>query len=90
MTALPGRVVGTVTPRSAPPPRDEAEALRTAVDAALTAAHNVERQLRHDIAAGGVTEVARRLGVSRATASRIRDGHWPVVGALTKLRDTLD
>lgn len=89
MTALPGRVAGTVTPQPAPLPRVEAEALRTAVDTALNAAHNVERQLRRDIAAVGVTAVASRLNVSRSTVARLRDGGWPVAGALTRLRDTL-
>ena len=86
MTALPGH---GGTPRPAPP-RDDTEDLGDLVDVALTAAHNVERQLKRDIAAGGVTEVSRRLGVSRATVSRIRDGGWPVTGALRKLRGALD
>ena len=93
MTALPIRGGGRVTtprPRPAAPlPRDETEALRRAIDDALDAAHRAERQLRRSMAADGVAATGLVLGVSRATASRIRAGHWPVVTALTRLQDTL-
>ena len=93
MTALPVRGGGRVTtprPRPAAPiPSDEAEALRHAVDVALAACQNVERQLRRDMDAAGVAATARRLGISRTTAQRFKAGGWPVTAALTKLRDTL-
>ena len=88
MTALPGR--GGVTPRPAAPlPRDEADDLTAAVDAAQLACHNVERAMKASIAAHGVTATAQRLGISRATAQRIKGGHWHTATALTKLRDQL-
>ena len=90
MTALPGRVVGTVTPRSAPPPRDEAEALRHAINDALISARNAERQIRRSMATDGVAATGHVLGVSRATSTRINAGHWTVVAALAKLKAALD
>ena len=91
MTARPHRAGGRLTgPAPAPPPLPtDTDELAVAVDDALAAAHRVEREMRRSMAAAGVAATARRLGISRATAQRLKAGRWPVTTALRRLQCSL-